>query len=198
MRRALVLALVLTACSEQEASSEIAAPRGAPLAGETSVRAAPLETTEPRLSPSERLAREGFEALRMNDAERAAIAAALAASGHKRVPLECFPERVRAFDGASAVLRGWMIPGRMEKRAVREFMLVRDNAACCFGAMPTFDEWIHVEMEPGHEAKYLKQVCVEVTGTLALGGPELVEGIDPPALRMRATRCRFVESPRRP
>jgi len=198
MRRALVLALSLAACTDPEPPSDVADVRGKPIAGPTSARALEPVRAEPRLSPAERLARDGFEALRMNDAERASIAAALEASGHKQLPLECFPERVRELDGASAVLRGWMIPGRMGKRAVRDFMLVRDNAACCFGAMPTFDEWIHVEMEPGHEAKYLKQVCVEVTGTLAIGGRELVEGIDPPALRMRATRCRFVESPRRP
>jgi hypothetical protein len=33
---------------------------------------------------------------------------------------------------------------------------------------------------------------------LTVGGKEQVEGIDPPALRMRASRCRFVESPKRP
>ena len=198
MRRALALALCLAACSEPEPPPEAVAPRGKPIAGPATRAEASSANTESRLSPAERLARDGFEALRMNDAERTAIAAALEASQRQRLPLECFPERVRELDGARAVLRGWMIPGRMEKRAVRDFMLVRDNAACCFGAMPTFDEWIHVEMEPGHEAKYQKQVCVEVTGTLSIGGPELVEGIDPPALRLRATRCRFVESPRRP
>ncbi len=198
MRRALALALCLAACSEPEPPPDAAAPRGKPIAGPASKGADPSPEPTPRLSPAERLARDGFEALRMNDAERAAIAAALEASQRKRLPLECFPERVRELDGASAVLRGWMIPGRMEKRAVRDFMLVRDNAACCFGATPTFDEWVHVAMEPGHEAKYQKQVCVEVTGTLSIGGPELVEGIDPPALRLRATRCRFVENPRRP
>lgn len=198
MRRALALALSLAACSEPQPPPEAVAPRGKPIAGPANREGASRAQPEPRLSPAERLERDGFEALRMNDAERAAIAAALDAAQRKRLPLECFPERLRELDGANAVLRGWMIPGRIEKRAVRDFMLVRDNAACCFGAMPTFDEWVHVEMEPGHEAKYQKQVCVEVTGTLTIGGGELTEGIDPPALRMRAIRCRFVESPRRP
>jgi hypothetical protein len=192
---ATLLAALFAACAD-EAPPEVAAPRGKPIAGPSAPVERPREA--PRLSPTERLARDGFEALRMTDAERAEIAAALEASERRVLPSECFPERVRELDGATAVLRGWMIPGRMEKRNVREFMLVRDNAACCFGATPTFDEWIHVEMEPGAKAEYLRQVCVEVTGVLTVGGKEQVEGIDPPALRMRASRCRFVESPKRP
>ncbi len=193
--RVALLVLTLAACAD-EAPPEVEAPRGKPIAGPSEPRE--NRASAPRLSPAERLARDGFEALRMSDAERATIAAALDASERRELPIACFPERVRELDGAPAVLRGWMIPGRMEKRNVREFMLVRDNAACCFGATPTFDEWIHVEMEPDAKAEYLRQVCVEVTGVLTVGGKELVEGIDPPALRMRASRCRFVESPKRP
>lgn len=209
--------LLVAACGEAPASQPDVAPRGKPIAGERkapeplgSVPASAPENAvepkeqpvpepaeaEPALAPSERLARDGFEALRMTDEERAVIAQVLKDNGRTRLPLEAFPERVRELDGATAAIRGWMIPGRMEKRDVRDFMLVRDNQACCFGAMPTFDEWIHVEMEPDAHAEYLRYVEMEVTGTLQVGGLPVAEGVQPPALRLRATRCRAVKEPR--
>lgn len=208
---ALLPLILVAACGEESASPPEAAPRGKPIAEAKAVRepvvtpatepekpaTTPVgDTPAPALAPAERLARDGFEALRMTDEERAAIAQVLKDNGRTQLPASAFPERVRELDGATAAIRGWMIPGRIEKRDVRDFMLVRDNQACCFGAMPTFDEWIHVEMEPDAHAEYLRYVEMEVTGTLQVGGLPIVEGVQPPALRMRATRCRPVKEPR--
>ena len=199
--------LLVAACVEEPASQPEAAPRGKPIA-ESRVAREPAPTTVPappvpdvtapqvELAPAERLARDGFEALRMTDEERASIAQVLKDNGRTQLPPSAFPQRVRELDGAAAAIRGWMIPGRMEKRDVRDFMLVRDNQACCFGAMPTFDEWIHVEMESDAHAEYLRYVEVEVTGTLQVGGLPVAEGVQPPALRMKASRSRPVKEPR--
>ncbi|MCY3003439.1 MAG: DUF3299 domain-containing protein [Planctomycetota bacterium] len=210
---ALLPLLLVAACGDEPASVPDAAPRGKPIA-ESNVAREPEPTAAPapqvpdetalqamkapqvELAPAERLARDGFEALRMTDEERAAIAQVLKDNGRTQLPASAFPARVRELDGATAAIRGWMIPGRIEKRDVRDFMLVRDNQACCFGAMPTFDEWIHVEMEPDAHAEYLRYVEMEVTGTLQVGGLPVAEGVQPPALRMRATRCRPVKEPR--
>lgn len=147
-------------------------------------------------SLSEQLSREGFAALRMSDEERAALAAAVKASDWADLPPEVLPERIRRFSGVEARIEGWMIPGTIKQRNVLDFMLVRDNAACCFGGMPADDEWIHVVMNEGARAQYLRSAKIAVTGVLEVGGPALTEGLKPPALRMRASACEIIEKPR--
>jgi hypothetical protein len=147
-------------------------------------------------SPSAVLAREGFAALRMSDDERAALREAVEASDWESLPAEAFPERIRRFDGVAARLEGWMIPGTIERSKVLDFMLVRDNAACCFGGAPKDDEWVQVTMAPGTHATYMRYAKIAVTGVLEVGGGALVEGVQPPALRMRATECVLIEKPR--
>ncbi len=147
-------------------------------------------------APSSVLAREGFAALRMSDDERAALRDAVEASKWESLPAEVFPERIRRFGGVTARLEGWMIPGTIERSRVLDFMLVRDNAACCFGGAPKEDEWIQVVMAPGTHATYMRYAKIAVTGVLEIGGGALVEGLQPPALRMRATECVIVETPR--
>ncbi|MBL8803608.1 MAG: DUF3299 domain-containing protein [Planctomycetes bacterium] len=142
------------------------------------------------------LAREGFAALRMSEEELASLTEAAKASGWKELRADVFPERIRRFDGVSVRIEGWMIPGRVEGRKVLDFMLVRDNAACCFGASPKDDEWIQVVMAGGAHASYARYAKIAVEGVLSIGGPVLVEGLAPPALRMSATRCDVIEAPR--
>lgn len=190
-------ALVLAAaCGPAEDTAEPLAPRGKPIAGpspeRTAAQSLPVAAHTDE-TPSERLQRGGFEALRMSAEERAALERTLAENGRSALPLAMFPERIRELDGARATIGGWMIPGRIEQRKVLDFMLVRDNQACCFGAMPTFDEWIQVDMEPGTSAEYLRYMRVEVTGVLTVGGVRGADGLEPPALRMRASKCEFAE-----
>lgn len=147
-------------------------------------------------SLSEVLSREGFGALRMSDEERAALAAAIEASKWEQLPAEVFPERIRRLAGVEARIEGWMIPGTIKQRKVLDFMLVRDNAACCFGAMPGADEWIHVEMNDGASAQYFRYAKIAVTGVLEVGGAAVIQGLKPPALRMRASVCEIIEKPR--
>jgi hypothetical protein len=142
------------------------------------------------------LTREGFGALRMSEEELASLTQAAKASGWKELRADVFPERIRRFDGVSVRIEGWMIPGRVEGRKVLDFMLVRDNAACCFGASPKDDEWIQVVMTGGAHASYARYAKIAVEGVLSIGGPVLVEGLAPPALRMSATRCDVIEAPR--
>jgi hypothetical protein len=147
-------------------------------------------------SPASVLAREGFAALRMSDDERAVLSEAVKASKWERLPAEAFPERIRRFDGVAARLEGWMIPGTIERSKVLDFMLVRDNAACCFGGAPKEDEWIQVVMAPGTHGTYVRYAKIAVSGVLEVGGAAVVEGLAPPALRMRATECVIIEAPR--
>ncbi len=152
--------------------------------------------TDARAALSQELTREGFAALRMSEEERAALSAAVEASKWTELPASVFPERIRRFDGVDARIEGWMIPGRIKQRRVLDFMLVRDNAACCFGAMPGADEWIHVEMEEGASAEYVRYAKIAVEGVLTVGGAAVVDGMQPPALRLRARACQIIEKPR--
>ncbi len=145
---------------------------------------------------SEELTREGFAALRMSEDERAVLAAAIEASDWAELPASAFPEHIRRFDGVAARIEGWMIPGTIKQRRVLDFMLVRDNAACCFGAMPGADEWIHVEMAPGTSAEYWRYAKIAVEGRLTVGGAAVIDGMQPPALRLFAHNCEIIEKPR--
>lgn len=153
-------------------------------------------TTAAAPSLSDVLSRDGFAALRMSDEERATLAAAIEASDWEQLPPEVYPERIRRFGGVEARIEGWMIPGTIKQRRVLDFMLVRDNAACCFGAMPGADEWIHVEMNEGANAQYFRYAKIAVTGVLEVGGSAVTKGLKPPALRMRASACEIIEKPR--
>ncbi len=149
-----------------------------------------------RAALSQELTRAGFAALAMSAEERAALGAAVEASKWSELPASVFPERIRRFDGVEARIEGWMIPGTIKQRRVLDFMLVRDNAACCFGAMPGEDEWIHVEMEAGASAEYVRYAKIAVEGRLSIGGAAVVDGMRPPALRLRARSCEIIEKPR--
>jgi len=59
------------------------------------------------------------------------------------------PARVKNFNGKKAVLTGYMMPVRMEKGLVTEFILMRNTAACCYGATPNINEWVTVKMRKG-------------------------------------------------
>jgi len=176
----LLAAALLAACGTHDDAAREASP--------------PVEAAHESLSAQ--LTREGFAALRMSEDERAALAAAVKASKWTELPASVFPERIRRFAGVQARIEGWMIPGTIKQRRVLDFMLVRDNAACCFGATPGADEWIHVEMAPGLSAEYVRYAKIAVEGVLEVGGGALTDGMQPPALRMLARVCEIIEKPR--
>jgi hypothetical protein len=59
---------------------------------------------------------------------------------------EQIPERIRALDGQKAAVTGFMLPVKMDKGLVTEFLLVKDAMMCCYGVMPKLNEWIVVKM----------------------------------------------------
>lgn len=75
-------------------------------------------------------------------------AAADQASAAKRVD-EQIPANVKSWSGKKALLVGFMIPVKMEKGLVTEFLLMRNTLACCFGATPSINEWVTVKMKKG-------------------------------------------------
>ena len=82
-------------------------------------------------------------------------------------PLNDIPKNIRAYDGMKISITGYVMPMRMRGGRVTEFLLVRDQAACCFGGTPQINHWIRVKMKgEGIDADYEPQI---VSGTLRVG-----------------------------
>lgn len=62
---------------------------------------------------------------------------------------EQIPEIVKGWNGKKAMIVGYMVPVKMEKGLVTEFLLMRNTMACCFGTVPNMNEWVIVKMKKG-------------------------------------------------
>lgn len=79
------------------------------------------------------------------------------------------PEKVRALDRKKIAVRGYMLPLRVEDGLITEFLVLRDQSACCFGAVPKINEWISVRMPKGKGVKPVMDVPVYFFGKLKVG-----------------------------
>jgi hypothetical protein len=80
---------------------------------------------------------------------------------------EQIPATVKAWNGKKAVVTGYMVPVKMEKGLVTEFLLMRNTMACCFGGVPNMNEWVVVKMKKGVQP--LMDVPVAFYGELKVG-----------------------------
>lgn len=62
---------------------------------------------------------------------------------------EQIPAQVKSWNGRKVVITGYMMPVKMEKGLVTEFLLMRNTMACCFGTTPAMNEWVIVKMKKG-------------------------------------------------
>jgi len=81
---------------------------------------------------------------------------------------DVIPSHIRAYDGRKVLVEGFIMPLRLRKGLVTEFLLFRDQAACCFGDKAKMNHYMRVKMtdkgfEPGSAMTY------KVRGTLAVG-----------------------------
>jgi len=79
--------------------------------------------------------------------------------------LKAVPRPVRALDRHRVLVQGFMIPTATEDHQVKEFLLVRNQASCCFGIPPTAADVLEIRMT-GKPAEPLMDRIVNVTGTL--------------------------------
>ena len=77
------------------------------------------------------------------------------------------PEEVLALDEMKIAITGFMLPTIMEKGLATEFLLMRNQNACCFGMIPRVNEFIVVKMA-AHGVKPVMDQPVNVAGTLRL------------------------------
>ena len=73
------------------------------------------------------------------------------------------PEVVRSWSGKKADLTGYMVPTKMDKGLVVEFLMVRDMNSCCYGVSPALNHFVLVRMAKG-VAPVFERV-VKVSGT---------------------------------
>lgn len=78
------------------------------------------------------------------------------------------PESIRAFDGRSVVIEGYMVPTKLEKEKVREFIVVSSLAACCYGVTPNINEYIVAKMT-GNATQWRENVPLRFEGILKVG-----------------------------
>ncbi len=78
------------------------------------------------------------------------------------------PDKVKAFNKKKVSMTGFMLPLKVESGTVTEFLLMKDQSMCCFGATPKITEWVSVKTG----AKGFKSVMdqpVTIQGTLRVG-----------------------------
>ena len=80
---------------------------------------------------------------------------------------EQIPPIVKSWNGKKAVITGYMVPVKMEKGLVTEFLLMRNTMACCFGTVPNMNEWVIVRMKKG--VPPLMDVPIAFYGQLKVG-----------------------------
>ena len=81
---------------------------------------------------------------------------------------DVIPPHVKAYDGRKVLVEGYIMPLRLKKGLVTEFLLFRDQAACCFGDKAKMNHYMRVKVtdkgfEPG------SMMTHKVWGTLAVG-----------------------------
>ncbi len=85
------------------------------------------------------------------------------------VPKNQIPETIKRLDGKQVAIRGFMVPTVFENDGVRSFILVRDQALCCFGVMPKMNEWLDVRMKDDRKAEFFPDRPITVVGKLEVG-----------------------------
>jgi len=82
--------------------------------------------------------------------------------------LNHIPEAIRALDGHRCAIRGFLLPLVMDEGLAIEFLLMRDQTACCYGMVPRINEWIIVRVK-GRGVKPQMDVPLTVCGTFRVG-----------------------------
>jgi len=80
---------------------------------------------------------------------------------------DVIPADVKSYDGRKVSVTGFVLPLRIRKQLVTEFLLLRDQGTCCFGAQAKINHFIRVKLPGGF--RYEAPMPVTVSGTLRVG-----------------------------
>lgn len=81
---------------------------------------------------------------------------------------DVIPPHIRAYDGRKVLVEGYIMPLRIRKGLVTEFLMFRDHAACCFGDKAKMNHYMRVKVtdkgfEPGSTMTH------KAWGTISVG-----------------------------
>lgn len=74
-----------------------------------------------------------------------------------------FNPDVKALDGQKVFIKGYMYPTK-QIDGLKSFLLVKDNAQCCFGGNPAMQDMILVNLVPGKTVRYQQGFLMSVAG----------------------------------
>lgn len=80
---------------------------------------------------------------------------------------EQIPSAVKSWNGKKVLITGYMVPVKMDKGLVTEFLLMRNTMSCCFGGVPNMNEWVIVKMKKGVQP--LMDIPIAFYGELKVG-----------------------------
>ena len=80
---------------------------------------------------------------------------------------DTIPADVKSYDGRKVSVIGFVLPLRIRKQMVTEFLLLRDQGTCCFGAQAKINHFVRVTLPGGF--RYEPPMPVMVSGTLRVG-----------------------------
>lgn len=83
------------------------------------------------------------------------------------------PPEALEVNGKPVAVRGYMIPLTFDGSQVTSFLLVKDQATCCFGVGATMKDWVFVKMT--QPTNSVMDIPLEVQGTF-YASPDVVDG----------------------
>jgi hypothetical protein len=82
---------------------------------------------------------------------------------------EQIPDSVRKLNKTKIAIQGFMLPVTLKEQRVTEFLLLKDQSACCWGVWPGLNEWIHVILPEGESVEHIADMPITVFGELLVG-----------------------------
>lgn len=103
-----------------------------------------------------------------------------------------YPAEVKALDGQLLELRGYMVPLEVEGETILSFVLVRDQMMCCFGKMPSLNEWVFVKMSRGSSLEEMTDKPIVVSGRFH-ASEQREDGVIVSIYQMEADRVKVLQ-----
>ena len=82
---------------------------------------------------------------------------------------EDIPPKIKALSGEKIEIEGFMLPLEGEDDNLQSFVLLANQLACCFGAIPLLNEWIYVKIPKRKRIRSHQDELIMLYGTLRVG-----------------------------
>lgn len=96
---------------------------------------------------------------------------------------DAIPADIQKWSGRKIAIAGYMQPLKIDDNRVSQFMLMRSQALCCFGATITLVDWIEVTAPAGQSYEPMLHKPITVLGPLDVG-EEMIDGFTVSLFRM--------------